>query len=477
MTLRPGTLGSSPFTVLVLLVGVGLVMASTGLQGSLIGIRGSLEGFSTLALGAIIATYYVGFVVGSTRVPGLLGNVGHIRVFAALASTVSAVIVLHALFVTPLAWLALRAVVGFSMAGIYVAVESWLNDLTDNASRGRILALYMIVLVGAVAGGQGLLNVTDPAGFELFVLASVLVSVAVVPMALTATAPRVVVPRPMRLREVVAVAPLGIVGAVVAGLTYSAVVGMGAVFGHAAGLSVAEISALVAVTVLGGMAGQWPVARASDDRDRRVVIAVTSIAAAVAAALTGIVLDSLVLLLIGCCAFGLLSMPLYSLAASHLNDWLEPDQIVKASATLVLTSGVGAVAGPVLTSAALTVAGPAGFLWLLAGVHAVVGAYALHRLTVRPMSPRQRPSRYVTFVTRAGTVAASFGRGRFAGTGLNGGSLRTPRPFAARGAERGDDGAGDSENPGRVEPLAEDGASRRGGARRFEPHQNTEDTR
>jgi MFS family permease len=413
MDIRPAGLGSSPYTVLVLLVGVALVMASTGLQGSLIGVRGAIEGFSTVSLGAIIATYYVGFVVGSTRAPALIAKVGHIRVFAALASTVSAIIVLHAVFVSPLAWLVLRPLVGFCMAGFYVVVESWLNDLSDNASRGRVFALYMIVLVGAVASGQILLNVADPAGFQLFVLAAVLVSFAVVPMALTVTvAPAIALIHPMRLRDVVAVAPLGIVGATVAGVAYSSLIGMGAVFGNAAGLSVPRISVLIAVTVLGGMVGQWPISRASDRRDRRIVIAITSLLAAVAAGVTVLLVDSTWPLLVGFGVLGMLSMPLYSLAVSHLNDWLEPEQIVTASATLVLTAGIGSIAGPLLSSVMLTVAGPAGFLWLMAAVHVVLGVYGLHRLGVRPMSPRQRPSRYVAFVTRAGTVAANLGRSR-----------------------------------------------------------------
>jgi MFS family permease len=415
MNVRPSRLGASRLTVLVLLVGVALVMTSTGLQGSLIGVRGALEGFSTVALGAIIATYYVGFVIGSTRAPSMIASVGHIRVFAALASTVAAIIVLHGVFVSPTAWLVLRPMVGFCMAGFYVVIESWLNELTDNASRGRVFALYMTVLVGAVASGQVLLNVADPAGITLFVLAAVLVSFAVAPIALTVTAaPPVAVTHAMKLREVIAVAPLGIVGAIVAGIGYSSTIGMGAVFGNAAGLSVREISVLVAVTVLGGMVGQWPISRASDHRDRRIVIAITSLLAAGAAGATVLVVDSTPLLFVGFALFGTLSMPLYSLAVSHLNDWLEPEAIVTASATLVLTAGLGSIAGPLLSSAALTLGGPAGFLWLMAGVHVVLGAYGLHRLSVRPMSPRQQPSPYVAFVTRAGTVAANLGRSRSA---------------------------------------------------------------
>lgn len=421
---RPkSALGPSSATVLVLLSGLGLVMASTGLQGSLIGVRASDEGFPVVVIGAIIATYYVGFVLGSTRAPRLIADVGHIRVFAALASMVSAAVVLHAVHVTPLTWMLLRAAVGLSMAGIYIVVESWLNDLVDNDVRGRLLGLYMAVVMGGVAAGQLLLNVADPAGFELFVVASVLVSVAVVPLALTATtAPTVTRATPMGVREVLAVAPLAAAGAVVAGLAYSALVGMGAVFGSVAGLSVAQISMLIAVTVLGGVAGQWPVGRASDRRDRRRVIAATSLAVALAAGLTTLAVDTVAFLVAGCGVIGFLAMPLYSLAASHLTDWLEREDLVGASATMVLLSGAGSIAGPLLASWALSIGGAAGFLWLLAGVHALLGAYALHRLTVRPASARQQPSRYVSFVTRAGMFSSSL-----SGPQRRSGTLDRPR--------------------------------------------------
>jgi MFS family permease len=389
----------------VLLLGVGLVMASTGLQGSLVGLRASLEGFPAAATGFVIASYYVGFVVGSARMPGLLRRAGHVRVFAALASLASAAVLVHVLVVNPVAWAFVRAAVGFCMAGIYIVAESWLNDLADNGTRGRIFALYMIVSMGALAGGQALLNVADPGGFHLFVLASVLVSVALVPMALTATSgPQVSTPAPLRVRDVLATAPLGIVGAVVSGVTYSALLGMGAVLGSAAGLSVAQISALVAATVLGGVAGQWPLSRASDTRDRRAVIAAASLAAAAVAVV--VAAASTTWLIAGMAVFGALSMPLYSLSVAHVNDWLDRSQVVQASATLVLMVGVGSVAGPLVSSWALSAAGPAGFLGVLALAHLVLGVYALHRMTVRPRSPRQEPSRYVSFVARTATVAA-----------------------------------------------------------------------
>jgi MFS family permease len=390
----------------VLLLGVGLVMASTGLQGSLIGLRASIEGFPAWATGFVIAGYYVGFVVGSARIPALLQRLGHVRVFAALTALASASVLVHVLVVQPLAWAFVRAAVGCCMAGIYVVAESWLNDLADNGTRGRVFALYMIVAMGALAAGQLLLNVADPGGFMLFVLASLLVSVAVVPMLLTATTgPEMLPPAPLRVRAVLATAPLGIVGCVVSGVSYSAVLGMGAVLGTFAGLTVPQISALIALTVLGGIAGQWPLGRASDTRDRRVVIAFACIGAAAAAAAVAYVTAS-AWLFAGMAVFGALSMPLYSLSVAHVNDWVERGQIVQASGTLVLMVGAGSIVGPLITSWALEVAGPPGFLWTLALAHLVLGLYALHRMTVRPRSPRQERSRYVTIVARAATVAS-----------------------------------------------------------------------
>lgn len=409
----PGVLGASPVTALVLLLGGGLVIASAGLQGSVVGLRGAREGFSTVVVGAIIAGYYIGFSLGSWRVPELIGAVGHVRVFAAMAAAVAASVMLHALLVTPVAWLLLRTAVGFCTAGVFIVIESWLNELAESRSRGRLLAVYMTVLMGGGVAGQGLLNVADPEGFELFAIAAVLVALAALPISLApAVTPSLVRSVPMRLRQVFRIAPLALVSSVIAGMNYSALVGMGAVFGDAAGLSVAQISAVISIAIAGGIAGQWPISWLSDRRDRRLVIAGTSLTAAALAVVLPAVIGDARLLVVGMGAFGFLTLPLYSLAVSHINDWLDAQEIVPASASVVLMAGVGSAAGVVAASLAISVAGTAGYLWMLAGLHAGLGLFACHRIVFWPTHPRQRPSRYVTIVTRTGMVASSLATGR-----------------------------------------------------------------
>ena len=157
-------------------------MIGDGIQTTLLGVRATLEEFSTQTTGLVMTGYFVGFLIGSIMGPKLVKNVGHIRVFAALASILSAAMLLHSLFVEPLTWFAIRLVNGFAVAGLYIVVESWLNDIATNRTRGQLLSVYMVIVLGGMAAGQFLLNLADPAGFELFILVSVLVSVSLVPI-------------------------------------------------------------------------------------------------------------------------------------------------------------------------------------------------------------------------------------------------------------------------------------------------------
>lgn len=402
-TARPALAASG-----VLLSGVALVMLSSGLQGSLVSLRASMEAFPTLAIGIVMASFYLGFLGGTWWVPSVVQRVGHIRAFAALASLASATVLMHLLLVHPVSWSLVRLATGFCMAGLYVVAESWINDLATNETRGQLLGMYMLVSVAGLGGGQALLTVADPGGFKLFVLASVLVSVALVPVALSATpGPALEAPQPMSLRDVGRAVPLGLVGTVGAGVTHGAVLGMGTVYAQSVGLSVGATAGFLAASILGGLVSQLPLSRLSDRRDRRQVIAAASLLAGAAAVVAAVVAGSPVALLAAMGVLGMLSWPIYSLCVAHTNDWLGREQIVGAAATLVLASGCGAVAGPLLVSLAMGVIGPGGFFVVLAAAHVLIGAYALHRMTVRPQAPRQRPLRYVAWAARAATVASS----------------------------------------------------------------------
>ena len=242
-----------------LLLGMLLLMVGNGLQGSLIGIRGDIEDFTTFELSIITSAYFAGFLIGSRRAPEMIRRVGHVRVFAALGSFISAVLILYPTVTEPWAWVLFRIIFGFSFSGVYVTAESWLNNASTNENRGKALSLYMIVQMAGIIVAQGLLNVADPAGFILFVIPSVLVSLSFAPILLTASqSPSFDTTKAMNLRELYRSSPTGIVGMFVLGGIFSAQFGMASVYGTVAGFSVAQISAFVSAIFFGGLLFQWP---------------------------------------------------------------------------------------------------------------------------------------------------------------------------------------------------------------------------
>jgi len=391
-----------------LLLGLALLMLGNGLQGTLLGVRATIEGFSTQTTGFVMTGYFVGFLVGSILGPKFVKNVGHIRVFAALASILSAAMLLHSLFIEPVTWFAIRVVNGFAVAGLYIVVESWLNDVATNRTRGQLLSVYMVILLGGMAAGQFLLNVANPAGFELFILVSVLVSVSLVPIALTITrAPAFDAPAHVSWRTMYESSPLGVVGCLIVGIAQGALMGMGAVYARAIGMGVADVSLFMATALAGGVALQWPVGHLSDRFDRRVIITIVTFGAALAA-LTGALAGehSSAILLVAVFLFGGLCFPVYSLCIAHSNDHLEPEQMVAASGTLVLIAGIGASVGPATAAALMSLLGPSGFFWCLCAVHSLIGLFAIYRMSRRPALPFEEQTDYQPMPARSTPMAA-----------------------------------------------------------------------
>jgi len=389
-----------------LFVGLGMLMLGNGLQNSLLGIRAGQEAFATEATGLIMACYYVGLLAGAVVTPKVVGKVGHVRVFAALASTASTAALLHAVFVDPWAWGGMRAVTGFCYAGLYIVAESWLNDRATNETRGTLLSVYMVVVLGGLAASQFLLNLADPNSFVLFALASVLVSMALVPISVSANpTPDFTAPEPLGLRALYRTSPLGTVGAVGTGMANASVYSMSAVYADAAGLSVPQIAVFVSASILGGMAFQWPIGRLSDKLDRRRVLTAVTFAAALAAMAAGAVAGGgLVALYAMMFLLGGMSLPMYSLCIAHTNDYLTPKQMVAASGTLMMVGGAGAVLGPVAVSLLMRETGPGGFFTCIAAVHAAIGLFALYRMTRRAPLPLAEQGASVPV---ASTVAAA----------------------------------------------------------------------
>ncbi len=372
-----------------LFLGFAILMLGDGLQGTLLAVRASLEAFPTAATGAIMSTFYVGFLGGSLTAPRIVERVGHIRTFAALASLASAAILIHSLFVTPLTWAALRLFSGFCFAGLYVVTESWLNDRATNQTRGQLLSIYMLITYLGVGAGQLLLNLADPREHALFILTSVLISVAVVPLLLSARpAPSFETVSRVSLRQLYRISPLGVVGAAGTGMATAAFFGMGPVYAQSIGLSVARISLFMSAAIAGCLLLQWPIGHHSDRLDRRgVLTVVTALAAAAAVLAIPAARESSLWLLVLVAVFGGLSLPMYALCIAHANDFLEPEQMVAASGALVLASGVGAILGPVSASAVMTWFGADGFFWCLAVIHALLGLFAIYRMARRHARP------------------------------------------------------------------------------------------
>lgn len=394
-----------------LLLGVGFLMIGNGLQGTLLGVRGEIEGFSTLEMSLVMSAYFVGFLGGSRLASEMIRRVGHVRVFAALASLISAVMILYPAFTNPYAWSVGRIIIGFCFSGVYVTAESWLNNAADNENRGKALSLYMIVQVTGIIAAQALMLVGDPAGYVPFVIASVLVSISFAPILLSISpTPAFDSTKPMTLKELMAISPLGCVGMFLLGGVFSAQFGMSAVYGAAAGLTIAEISIFVATFYIGAVILQYPLGWMSDRMDRRLLIMAVAGGGA-AASMLGMMLGGLyTMLLASAFVIGGLVNPLYSLLIAYTNDYLDHDDMAAASGGLVFINGLGAIAGPLITGWMMgdAIFGPPGFFLFMAALLAALAVYALYRMTQRAAVPVEDTGSFATVYPTSSPVAVEF---------------------------------------------------------------------
>jgi len=392
-----------------LLLGMGLLMVGNGLQGTLLGVRGEIEGFSTLEMSFVMSAYFVGFLGGSRMAPEMIRRVGHVRVFAALASFTSAVMILYPAFANPVAWSLGRVLIGFCFSGVYVTAESWLNNASDNQNRGKALSLYMIVQMTGLVSAQGLLLVGDPAGYEVFVVASVLVSVSFGPILLSISpTPAFDRAKPMTLRRLMDASPLGCVGMFLLGGVFSAQFGMGAVYGARVGLSLVEISTFVATFYVGALVLQYPLGWMSDRMDRRVLVMFVAALAAAGSVLGMLFGAQFWTLLVAAFLIGGLSSPLYSLLIAHTNDYLDHDDMAAASGGMVFINGLGAIAGPLITGWLMgdAVFGPPGYFMFMSVLLIVMAVYAAYRITQRVAIPLEETG-IMTPMSPTGTPVAA----------------------------------------------------------------------
>lgn len=392
-----------------LLLGMCLLMVGNGMQGTLLGIRGEIEGFSTFEMSIVMSAYFAGFLGGSRIAPGMIRRVGHVRVFAALASLISAVMILYPTFAEVWAWTLGRVLIGFCFSAVYVTAESWLNNAATNENRGQALSLYMIVQTAGIVVSQALLLVADPSGYVLFVIPSVLVSIAITPILLSISpTPAFGTTKPMTLRKLAGVSPLGCVGMFLLGGVFSAQFGMASVYGAKVGLTVAQISTFVATFFVGSVLLQYPIGWISDRMDRRFLVVIVSAIGAAGSVLGMIFGYNFTLLLVSAFIVGGMSNPLYSLLIAHTNDFLEHEDMAAASGGLIFINGLGAISGPLITGAMMDAVGPGGFYLFTAALFVALVGYAAYRATRRGSIQVEETGTYVAVSPGYTSVALEY---------------------------------------------------------------------
>ena len=370
-----------------LFLGMFMLMIGNGLQGTFLGLRGDMEGFSTFALSVVMSAYFVGFLFSSQLTPKLIGRVGHVRVFAALGSTISAVLIMYPMLVDPWVWTFGRVVIGFCFCGVYVTAESWLNDASTNETRGQALSLYLMVQMAGIVAAQYIVSQGDVSGYILFILPSIFVSLAFAPILLSIRPmPQFAQTKPMTIRSLIDASPLGCVGMFLLGGVFSAQFGMSAIYGARVGLSVSQISVFVSVSYVAALGAQYPIGWLSDRLDRRLLIMGVGFVGGLGALLAYAVPDNFTIILISAAILGGTSNPLYALLIAYTNDYLEKEDMAAASGGLLFINGIGAIAGPIIVGAMMDVLGANGYWMFSAVLMLIMGVYAAFRMTRRSRS-------------------------------------------------------------------------------------------
>ncbi|MDH3447435.1 MAG: MFS transporter, partial [Gammaproteobacteria bacterium] len=358
---------------------------ANGLQGTLLGVRAGIEGFSTFNTGIMMSGYFIGLFIGSMIAPILVNRVGHIRVFSALASLASISILFHGVYIDPWIWMAMRIITGISFAGFYVVTESWLNDRASNETRGKVLSVYMVIVTGSMGAGQFLLNVAHPAKIDLFILISAVISLGLIPILLTVKpAPNFSTSSKMSVVELYRASPLAVIGNGLTGMAQGTITGLGAIYAAQVLFDVKAISLFMASFMIGSLVFQWPVGYISDHVGRRGVMAGLSLVAIICCVLAVITPKESWLFYLVIVGLGGAAMPMYSVCIAYANDRLEPHQIVGASGSLVMVAGFGAMTGPITIAYLMEVFNVDFYFWGTAGVFAIILIFTLIRIGSSP---------------------------------------------------------------------------------------------
>ncbi|HFC04997.1 MAG TPA: MFS transporter [Rhizobiales bacterium] len=383
-----------------LLLAAGVLLAGNGLQGTLIALRSEAEGFGSGLIGLMGTGYFGGFLVSTLVSAKLVRAVGHIRAFSALAAIVAAVMLAFILWVNPYWWIALRFIAGFSFAGLFMVVESWLNDSTDNANRGKVLSIYRIIDLGFVTGGQLLLPLVGIEGFALFAITAMFLGLSLVPISLADRTN----PKPPKVAKfdillVWKISPIACLGCIIIGMTNSSFRMVGPIFASRMGLETASVAYFMSMGIIGGAVLQFPLGWMSDRFGRRKILVATTLGATLA----GVYLAFFAgtdqnLLLAGAFAFGAFSLPLYSLSAAHANDRANEGQYVLLASGLMFFFALGATVGPAIAAWAMTRFGTSAFFTYISVVHGSFVVATLWRMAVSASPARASRGKFAVLL-------------------------------------------------------------------------------
>jgi len=384
---------------LALFGGYTILMLAHGFQGNLLGVRAVIEDFDFLATGAMMSGYFIGYFVGANTIPELVSRVGHIRVFAAFASMASLSILIHAIFVDPIVWTIGRFMTGYSLVAIFIVMESWLNDRATNRTRGQLLAIYMFLTFVALASGSLLLNFSSPEKYEPFILVSLLLSFALVPILLTKRkAPKFKKIGYLKIKDLYKISPLGSVSMFCNGFIHSAIFTLTAVYAALMNFTIFEISLLIFLVTFAGGLFQLPIGYFSDQSDRRVIIIFCTFFASIFSILliisSGMSLENMylatnvgmdkIMFFVYAVLYAGVALPIFSLTLAYVNDYIPKEKFVAAGAGMQVVFGVGAIFGPISCTLLMTKFGTNGFFIHLLIFHLIIGIFGMYRITKRP---------------------------------------------------------------------------------------------
>lgn len=403
-----------------LFLGYGVLIVAHGLQGNLLGVRAVIENFNIIATGALMSGYFIGYFVGANIVPNLVGKVGHIRVFAAFASTASLSILLHSVIVDPYVWIAGRFITGFSIISIFVVVESWLNDRATNKTRGKVLSIYMIITFIGIGLGNLLLNFSNPKQYEPFILVSLLLSIALVPILLTKRkAPTFKKISSIKIKELYKISPLATFSMFCTGFIHPSIFAMGAVYGVLMNFSILEISLYLFLITISGAIFQWPIGYLSDRFDRRIILIITTLLASVLAILCFFsvsespdfinlssnwktifqhITNHRMLFYVFISLYAGMALPMFSLNLAYINDFLPKEKFVSAGSGMQIIFGLSAMTAPFLCSFFMKQFGPNGMFIFLFIFQTLIGLFGIYRMTRR--SAEENPDNTFTSMPR-----------------------------------------------------------------------------